>query len=311
MRAVIIGLPKSGTTLLFSRLRAAMTRHLRTPLAAAFEPSERITCVDGSTRLRRRDGEEVTEAPCTLVKALLRTQRSARGWSPEQVRAAFAAYERKLLIVRDPRDRWISAFFYHWYKGNPSDTTGFLEALQRVRQKERDPANVSFLNAYGVADEPSAEALADRIRTTGDVAIRLADEGADEGWRVVRYEDVVDGRVESLERWFGFELGERNFPSPELARVARTRRHGDWRRWLTPADVAFLRPLMTPFLDRFGYDVDDWELRPVDRIDPREGSAYMSGLHRGRRRPSEIVMSMHIRLRRIIRRARRRARWLP
>ena len=64
MRTVIYGLPKSGTTYLFSLLAQAMSRDKK--LVESFEPRSK----DENNRLHRHDGQFWDESENMLVKIL-------------------------------------------------------------------------------------------------------------------------------------------------------------------------------------------------------------------------------------------------
>jgi hypothetical protein len=68
--------------------------------------------------------------------------------------------------------------------------------------------------------------------------------------------------------------------------VTRSKRHGQWRHWFTPEDVASFRPLMEPYLRQYGYSTD-WTLAPDPVIRPDEASEYVvRPVRLGRRRRS-------------------------
>ena len=59
--------------------------------------------------------------------------------------------------------------------------------------------------------------------------------------------------------------------------MVRTKGYGSWRSWFTPEDVAVLRPMLQPYLDRY-YPGADWNLDPSPKLDPAHGSVYVKRL---------------------------------
>ena len=114
---------------------------------------------------------------------------------------------------------------------------------------------------------------------TLDAVADLAAREVDGSWLLFRYEDMVDGRYDRLNRYLGFDVAVDAEVARGLERVVRRKGYGDWRHWFTPADVArYGSGVMDRYLTTFGYDRDDWALAARPRIEPAHGSAYMSAL---------------------------------
>lgn len=90
-----------------------------------------------------------------------------------------------------------------------------------------------------------------------------------------RYEDFVRPDLAVLDQHLGLKLvtGPQIVPS-ELSRVTRTRIAGDWRNWLTPADVDFFRPRFASFMRHNCYP-DDWTLAASPSIPAEHASNYV------------------------------------
>jgi hypothetical protein len=108
-----------------------------------------------------------------------------------------------------------------------------------------------------------------------DFVVSLGDD-----WFVFRYEDMVNKQFDGLNAHLGFSIS----PNAEVPsgtgkqKVVRKKATGDWRHWFTEADVEFLKPAYTPYMELIGYDIDDWLLSPEAVIEPQYSSMYMQGL---------------------------------
>lgn len=252
-RILIAGLPKTGTTALYFAVASAL------PFArSCFEPPDLAAALEPGRRPY-------------LVKHLLRIDR------PDPVTGLLDSFDRRVLLVRDPRDRMISSQLYHLYHAAfVEDPERRRSLLALIEAKERDPAGLSFggfcrrVKALGGADFFTGLHVAARrfdafLRQWGGQFHQL------------RYEDFVAGRLKPLRRHLGLPLRNAAAPEQPARRVLRTGLAGDWRNWLTAADVAELRPALQPFLERLGYG-DDWRLNEPERLDPAHGSDYVRRL---------------------------------
>jgi hypothetical protein len=89
-----------------------------------------------------------------------------------------------------------------------------------------------------------------------------------------KYEDFVTGKYFPLEQYLGMSLtGAAEVPDV-LKRVRRTKSYGDWRNWFTEEDVQVFKPLLSPWLGRYGYDADNWTLNQDPVIEREHCSEY-------------------------------------
>ncbi len=255
MRVLIVGLPKSGTTILTYRVAAALDGAV-----VEFEPP------DGP------DPELAAGADHVVTKKLVGTQTSDL--------ADFADYDRRIWICRDPRDFLVSQTLYRWHRESapdPVDQLWFDRVIDRLLAKEADPPSVPF------ADLEPADYAA-----TYDAAARLWARERDAGWHLYRYEDMVAGRYDDLEAYLGFAVDPEARVADGLERVVRHKVAGDWRHWFTEADVEhYRRAGLEQYMATFGYDLDDWALAPEPVIDPAHGSGYMTALFNDHRLPGD------------------------
>jgi len=265
LRFVIFGLAKTGTTALFYKIRSSL------PPASIclFEPSTFGPMERLAERLRA--ARRGALAPDVLAKVL--------PWGPKAVRVAdFERFERQVLIVRDPRDRMISDLLYRGFNAALArHAPAALEMLALLRRKEAEPQAVPLVRLLAAYDrlEAGLGAPSDWRQRYGRDGVErpLAFHALRPRLASYRYDDLVAGRFGALEAAIGHPLSGAAEVPPVLGRVVRTKGSGAWRSWFTPEDVAQLRPLLQPYLDRY-YPRADWDLSPSPVLDPGEGSLY-------------------------------------
>lgn len=206
---------------------------------------------------------------------------------PKLDAASFAHFDRKITIVRDPRDRVVSALLYSQFHGN------YLADGERVRivrecleRKEADPSSLSIREILELVGKVTGkpDALGYHRRTVADALewLRKYVATIPDGL-FYKYEDFVSGRYAVLEKHLGMPItGAAEVPD-RLRRVSRTQAYGDWRNWFTPQDVEDYKPLFAQWLDKHGYDPDDWTLNASPVIEREHCSGYFLKLVEERR----------------------------
>lgn len=274
MKILIYGLPKSGTTTLHHRTKEALESLPGVAAVSEIYEPVALATEDGAVVYRNGAGTAEHEGEHTIAKALLPRTADWPGLDPGVVLADLAHFDKKVFIYRDPRDRWVSNCFYRWFHGHNPDPDAFARVLRLTRHKEEHPRDLPFHALFTMSPAELA-AVQDDIRVEGQRVVEFVKQARDSGWHILRYEDLIDGKTDELHRYLGFELSENRKVPAKFARVARSKRYGDWRRWFTPEDVEFFRPLHGEVLELLGYDTDDWALEDLQQLPAAEGSEYM------------------------------------
>lgn len=271
MRTVLFGMPRSGTTYGFSLLSEALKA--RGEVQEVFEPN---SLTQGT--FRRMDGLVWPDSESTLVK-ILYSSPEMHGWSGHDAADAFAHYDKKIFLVRDPRDRWISGFFYRWFYVHDPNPDEFAEAHKKVRAKEGKPDSMPFYRLHSDDPRELTEHAAQQKAKLDELSAFL-DRLRQEGWFIWHYEDLVDRRWSAVEDYLGIPLLGESDLRKNFRHVARSQVHSDWRRWFNDADVEFYRPVFQDYLAAQGYDPGDWKLDYPSALPAAQGSDYMLGLFR-------------------------------
>jgi len=258
MRVVIVGMGKSGTTALLYAVRAAMPAQT----TLLFEPRAFVA----------------VEAADVAAKVLLHPKHP-------MPHAFYRQFDRVVLLVRDPRDILISRALYRIFGAASllTDQAKLDAYLALLAAKEADPRAVSMLAINALFEQLTGSAThsdGTRLRMLEDA---MAFHDAFPDCLLFKYEAMVEGRYDALAAYLALPIAAAppDVP-PELQRVVRSRRAGNWRDWFCPEDVAHYRPLLAPYMQRYGYD-DDWSLAPAPAILPEECTGYVLRLVRERR----------------------------
>jgi hypothetical protein len=259
LKIVIAGLPKSGTTALYSRVKNSV-------------PADAWCLFENG----RYSPPPTGQPPGWIVAKELVTPNESGKHGFRVDYDSYECFDRKLYIVRDPRDNLISSFLY--YAAMDTDLYDHRRRLGRLlallETKEREPARVSMLQLLDLMTELDHS-------TVRFVDVFLARQAVSEqflerypNYHTVSYTDLVDDNLESVEAYLGFRLTGSSRVDTEYARVERTFGYGDWKNWFTAADVAFFGPLLDSAVRRSGCD-DEWELSESPHITAEVGSSYV------------------------------------
>lgn len=250
---VVLGMGKSGTTALFS----AITNALLGPVDQFFE-------IHDPSAIGRSD-----PAHSLVAKVLLeKVQTDDLDWLD-------ATFDKRLLLVRDPRDLLVSRLLY---KVRDMDlifdddkVSTWLDAL---RAKERDPASIGVVELYRLLESlsgpPSYLDVFARVHRSALAKWRRLEDS----FFLVKYEDFIDGETEEASAYVGLDLTSDVDVDERWQRVARSRGYGDWKRWFLESDLEYVQSQVPEFLAAFGYDAD-WETDPAPVIESETCSRYV------------------------------------
>jgi hypothetical protein len=278
MKILIAGAPKSGTTGLFFKIKHSL-------------PGDAVREMFEPVAYERRDGDEEQSV---LAKALI-------GGPNEVDYRSFEGFDKKIGLVRDPRDWAISSLLYGIFNADfCEDEAVTSQILALLRRKEEDPGSVGVLDfirlvrrLWSPTDEmqeleaektfsflPLVEDIEAHYR--GRVELMSNFFRRHSGYFILKYEDFVSGHLEDLQAYLGFPLEGRANVDPHYHRVVRTRKSGDWRNWFLKEDIAFFRPIFAGFMKEFGY-ADDWTPAEDRAISAEHASGYVRNLIAERR----------------------------
>ncbi len=256
-RTVIFGPYKSGSTGLFYRIRnslAVRPRELFEPIHYGPVPGDMQTGV--------------------LAKVII----GLDGTTPRDHYTSFLEFERRILLVRDPRD-WLVSGLLFLPQQHPEiyrDPRRRESLLALLREKEQNPDRISLHQiAHCICQALGHQ---DTSSLLGWIPAQLAwlvgfDQSLS-GHFTLRYEDFVADRLSALENYLGFALNGSSLVDAAHSHVPRSLAAGGWRNWFTAEDTRVYAPLLSSFLSFYGYPTSFHHPGPR-RIDPSLCSQYV------------------------------------
>lgn len=239
-KILVFGLGKSGTSGLYYKIKNSLPDSTR----CLFEPREYVKKMDDI-----KTG--------VLAKILL----AVLDYS------SLKEFNKKIYIIRDLRDQILSGFLYKQYHSQKSkDEISFL--IEKLREKEKAPSSLSCVEIFKYERKYIDEILWN---------IRLQDsfirEYSNEIF-ILKYEDFIDQKLESLEKYLGFQLKGSADVHENLQRVVRTKSYNNWKNWFTKEDIKYFKPLLCRFMRKLGYE-DNWEINQHQKILAEHCSEYV------------------------------------
>ena len=253
MRVLIIGEGKSGTTALLRSVAEAMGDP-----EELFEP-------------RLMTAEDLDRDPLVVKKLLL-------NWRGAKEGPLTKMFDKRVYIVRDPRDRLISHMLYDAYnRGELLSTEQREKWLALLGRKAKTPKRVpifKMMNAWWRISR--GDLMSNYVRALDRSSAFNKRFGG--RFHTITYEQYVDGDFAALNDYLGLELSAGVVKGSEN-RVARSGSYDEWRRWFTPSDVAMFRPMTHRWMIRHGYDHRDWKLsEPGQTLDHATTVGYVEEL---------------------------------
>ncbi len=253
-KVLVVGLAKTGTTALFEKIRNAI-------------PGETESCFEGDRDAIKRL-ISVGYKKSVVAKVLVGSPH------PPLCTDRLDSFHKRILIVRDPRDRIVSGLMYRAYARCDIEAPDSIllphqldSLIKQLQQKERSPAQYALSDIMGVD-------LRKRFPVYADAYQQLFEIQKSGKFHVVKYEDMVSGRLGALEDYLNLELEPITTVSSEFARVARSQRSGDWKHFLTQHEVDQIRVELHDAVTNFGYP-DDWTIAANPTIDKEYCSEYV------------------------------------
>lgn len=247
MKIFITGLGKSGTTALHYRIKNSFDN-----ISELFEPNNKSIIENA----KEKHNDIVVKN--LLIKSL--------DFSIEEV---FNNFDKKIYLVRDPRDNLISRLLYaaatRTLINEPKEVINDFILL--LKRKETLSSSVSVIELYKAAKIDLNDIL-NRFDYVMDFYLKNKD------YYLLKYEDMIINEVNELNKYLGFELSSNDKINEKFSRVIRTKSSESWRTWFTHKDVDELKSSLSNFMEVFNYDINDWDLISNIKIEPKHCSEY-------------------------------------
>lgn len=184
-------------------------------------------------------------------------------------------FDKKVAIVRDPRDELLSRMMYiiyPWleknkYRGNEKKVADWLSFVAGV---ESNPVDYSFLDLVSRFDQIfGVKILQNRHRLTAyfNFCKFLGDRAF-----LIRYEDFISGNVSDLEAYLGFDIANES-GIEDSHRTRRSANFNNWKAIFKEDDVTYFKSNFGDLFEQYGYT--DWELEPATTLPSEHYSGYL------------------------------------
>lgn len=256
-KIAIFGQYKTGTTGLFYKIKNSLPPSTRT-----LHEEPRFTAQSGD---KKRP---------ILAKVILGRPDSSHAVDYD----SFMHFNRKIYLVRDPRD-WIVSGLLFMIQHQPKlrqNLPAMRQILDLLRQKETNPTALSVRRIlHGILSLGSEQTI-DELLSWIVLQHRWLFEFEDRlpFHHRQRYEDFVQGEMDDLAQYLALRLTGDAVVEKEHDHVPRTLGSGDWKNWFLDEDIECFRPLLRPYMARYGYP-DDWETNATRTIRPEHCSQYV------------------------------------
>lgn len=187
-------------------------------------------------------------------------------------------FDKKVIIVRDPRDELVSRLLYlvKPLKDQGKLTDSSLEEwLVTLRTIEEGGKRIPFQELLNRTSELfNTDLLASFVSYMNEFSSYYVSKP--NSVFAVRYEDLIDKRVEHLEKYLGFSLNYAITEDDLIRRTKRSSSYGSWKSFFHEEDVEFFKPIMSDFMGQIGYN--DWSISAAELPHKEVTSIYVERL---------------------------------
>jgi hypothetical protein len=264
---IVLGISKSGTTGHYQMLKGEALR-LNKNSIALYEPKKKRVLDTAMSNIR-----------CYPVLAKVMMQHVKR------LRINHVAFTHKIAVVRDPRDLLVSLTMYRPMISDltEDEMTPFMGLLAK---KVADPSSISLREISELGDTLGLKTLS--MEDLLAQYVELHNISQQHGYILSRYEDFVTGNNYSLEKYVGCSLNNEAKVAGWTGHVVRSKKHEQWKDWMTDEDVEYYSSCFDPILDLFGYS-KRWSLNEESIVDSKDSIDYLKqGLKRYRQEKSVL-----------------------
>lgn len=145
-------------------------------------------------------------------------------------------FDRRIFLIRDPRDSLISRLLYMPYKQVGFDDDNVLSSyLELIRDKIDNPNAISLRAIITSFNGIVGTDILRIVRRLNKRSIELFNRVSSQFF-LFRYEDFVSENRGALENYIGANIPSDIKVEKNFARVERSKAAGEWRHWMTAED---------------------------------------------------------------------------
>ena len=197
------------------------------------------------------------------------------------VKQCFQKWDKKILLVRDPRDLIISAMLFNSYSLYDKEDQ-FRAFRSLLLKKEYDPKSTPVTRLQ------KAVGYVDPINFYSRLFDELIEFSKKKEYFIFKFEDMVLKNYVKLENYLGFKIKDVEIPEKHDI-VVRKKEAGDWKNWFTSSDLYVYKEVINKYLEAFGYPVK-WEKETNRIIMPEHASKYVTKIVNKRRLENKLFL---------------------
>lgn len=262
MKVLVVGRAKTGTTIVSRRIQSSMP---------------------GAAFVMEPDSLAAFVAPYEsdlVVKTIFEHWKDKRNARMALFNNELAVtFDRKVFVIRDPRDEFISRLLYLAYdfsKRRLLTRSALKPWIDVIKEKERHPESVSVNELLAVVNTVFDLDIDYRLPDTQRYFKFIRSRVSGDDTLLLRYEEFVTGVTQALESFLGFPLATGEIKERRLQRVNRTAAANNWKSFFLPEDLAEFKRVNQRMMKRVGYT--DWELEPQLALEPAHYSLFLERL---------------------------------
>ena len=252
MKILILGIPKTGTTFLYSKIGKSEACK---GYDIYFEPSQRRSMLFEKQMIL-----DIKKSKNVVTKDVY----TSKHCSPDHIHLMeHGIYDKKIIIIRDPRDQVISSFMFDLssnkvlYEKTGNITRAQAEVYDIVSRKQQSPSDISFVSVVADCSEVlniGSDYIENKLSVYNGFYHYIGGLNK-EKYCKIKYEDLVDNNIVALEKYLGFSLcGGKNIVDTQYSRVVRSKQKRNWIKWFTQQDCEHFQDLgISNILDKYEY----------------------------------------------------------
>lgn len=262
---LIGGLPKSGTTALFFKILNSYPKLS----FGLFEPINH-------NEIYKSLSQEQIENLIFVSKILIREDDCTRyniAPHPQVNYDSFKHYNKKVFMIRDPRDNLISYMLFSIPCGiKLIEPENVGQVISLIERKEADPQSVSVLDIFRFMNSLNQSDFIKLFLKRQDFSVKYLDNNKD--YFILKYEDLIANRISELEEYLSISLKGDAKVHKTFSNVERTKSSGDWKNWFLQEDIDYFKPLFLGYMKKYNYP-EDWNVNDNPLILSKYGSEYV------------------------------------
>jgi hypothetical protein len=230
MKILIYGSGKTGTTALTYAIKNSFQTE---DYNIVFEPSSLA---------------DIDYSEANIIVKSLRVQQ----WKQDIKYLDF--FDKKIIIVRHPFDALISHLLYSPFNGlGFSSDRNSSQYVNLLKRKVAQPDSILLQEIINSYQDITKNNILDFLKNDCQNILEIVRQNIFDIHKL-KYEDFVDGNLNRLSDYLDSKVKNEVKVDEKFKRVARSKKHSDWKNWFTQNDIKELSNLFADFITFLSYE---------------------------------------------------------